>query len=93
MRIAPTDPILTRPEVTRDELQLEYTQTAPSEESSASSDDSNETKDGLLRLQDFLKKKRARLLNPKLDRALATYQRVASGLAEEKGQLFQRYVQ
>lgn len=91
MRIAPTDPISTHPEITRDELSLEYTQTAPSEESTASSDDSNETKDGLLRLQDFLKKKRARRANPKVDRALALYQRISSGQVEEKGQLFQRY--
>lgn len=92
MRIAPADPIQVRPEVTRDELSLEYIQTTPSEESSAASDDSSETKDGLLRLQDFLRKKRARKMNPKVDRALTLYQRISSGQVEEKGQLFQRYI-
>jgi len=91
MRIAPTDPISIHPEITRDELSLEYTQATPSEESAASSDDSNETKDGLLRLQEFLKKKRVRRANAKVDRALALYQRISTGQVEEKGQLFQRY--
>ncbi len=89
MRISPNEPIQTRPQATADQLERENKQAQPNPQSSTNYEDSAERKDGLIHLQDFLKRKRSRKPSPKNERALSLYRRISSGEVEEKGKLFQ----
>ena len=89
MRISPNEPIQTRPQATADRIEQEYKQTQANAESSANHEDSSGKSDGLIHLQDFLKRKRSRKSSPKNERALSLYRRISSGEVEEKGKLFQ----
>lgn len=89
MRISPNEPIQTRPQITADELEREYKQAQPNAQSSSEYEDSAEKKDGLIHLQDFLKRKRSRKISRKNAQAISLYQRISSGEVEEKGKLYQ----
>lgn len=89
MRISPNEPIQIRPERVAEKLEQEHKQAQPNAQSSSNYEDSADKKEGLIHLQDFLKKKRTRKISLKNAQAISLYQRIYSGEVEQKGKLFQ----
>lgn len=82
------------PELEAELSGLTLTEDAPIAEAHAGGDSAGEdaqTKDGLIRLMDYLKKRQRRRNEPtNISRALGTYERVQLGFVNSRGQNYDR---